>query len=447
MTRLRLIPDSMAARTIAVMMAGLTLSHLASIGAYRIDLLTQFGSSIEHEAAERIATARATVLKAEPDERERTAQLLSGRRLDVHWSRVPLATATDAGDAQLAALLDRLREAAPDQRDRPLHLAFAADPDHPGDGGHMLLVSAQLPDESWLNLRYILAEQPPSTPHGLLLSTGLMALAVAGLSILLIRSSTAPLRAMARAAERLGVDVTAPPLPETGPSEVRQAAHAFNEMQKRIQRLLADRTQMFAALSHDLRTPLTILRLRAEFVEDDEQHAKMLSEITDMETMISATLAFLRDDGVQEETEVIDLAVTLATICDTLTDSGRSAEYAGARHVPVRCRPAMLKRAFMNLIDNAVKYGTRARVTLSAGNGKIHVEVADEGPGIPEAEMEKVFHPFYRVERSRSRETGGFGLGLTIARGTIRAHGGDIGLTNHPDGGLRVTITLPWPNH
>ncbi|GLR77414.1 HAMP domain-containing protein (plasmid) [Azospirillum oryzae] len=442
--RVRLVPDSMAARTIAVMMAGLTLSHLASIGAYRIDLLSQFGNSIEHEAAERIATVRAAVLKAEPSERERTAQLLSGRRLDVHWSRVPLTTATNPGDPQLDALLNRLREATPDQRERPLYLAFAADPDHPGDGGHMLLVSAQLPDESWLNLRYILAEQPPSTPHGLLLSTGLMALAVAGLSVLLIRSTTAPLRAMARAAERLGVDVTAPPLPETGPSEVRLAAHAFNEMQKRIQRLLTDRTQMFAALSHDLRTPLTILRLRAEFVEDDEQHAKMLSEISDMETMISATLAFLRDDGVQEETEVIDLAVTLATICDTLTDSGYSAEYAGARHVPVRCRPVMLKRAFMNLIDNAVKYGARARVTLSVGNGKIHVEVVDEGPGIPEAEMEKVFHPFYRVERSRSRETGGFGLGLTIARTTIRAHGGDISLDNHPDGGLCVTITLPW---
>lgn len=258
--RWRLLPDSLAGRTIAVMVAGLTLSHLASIGAYRIDLLSQSGSSVEHEAAERIAGARSAVLKAAPNERERTAHLLSGRTLDVHWSRVPLVEAEETSDLQLAALRDRLIEATPEQADRPLRLAYAADPDHPGDTGRMVLVSAQLPEGDWLNLRYMFSEPAPATPHGLLLSTVLMALAVFVLSILLIRSSTAPLRAMARAAERLGVDVTAPPLPETGPSEVRQAAHAFNEMQKRIKRLLADRTQMFAALSHDLRTPLTVDR-------------------------------------------------------------------------------------------------------------------------------------------------------------------------------------------
>ncbi|MBP2311815.1 ATP-binding protein [Azospirillum soli] len=445
--RWRLLPDSLAGRTIAVMVAGLTLSHVASIGAYRLDLLSQFDTSIEHEAVERIAAARSAVLKATPDERERTAHLVSGRRLDVHWSRLPLVETTSPDDPTLLTLRAHLHEATPDQRDRPLQLAFAADPDHPDKAHHMLLVSAQLPDGDWLNLRYILVEPAPSTPHGLLLSTALMAVAVFGLSILLIRSSTAPLRAMARAAERLGVDVTAPPLPETGPSEVRQAAHAFNEMQKCIKRLLADRTQMFAALSHDLRTLLTVLRLRAEFIEDEEQHGRMLADIAEMETMIAATLAFLRDDGVQEETGVIDLAVTLATICDALTDAGGHATYAGARHVPLRCRPTTLKRAFMNLVDNAVKYGARARVVLSASAGRIRVDITDEGPGIPDAEMDQVFQPFYRVERSRNRETGGFGLGLTLARGAIRAHGGDLELANRPEGGLRVTVALPWADH
>lgn len=173
----------------------------------------------------------------------------------------------------------------------------------------------------------------------------------------------------------------------------------------------------------------------------------MLADIADMETMIEATLSFLRDDGAHEKTEVIDLATTLATICDALSDTGRHAAYTGERHLPLRCRPVMLKRAFTNLIDNGVKYGARAHVTLSAADGKIRADIDDEGPGIPEAEMEKVFHPFYRVERSRCRETGGFGLGLTIARGTIRFHGGDVGLANRPEGGLRVTVTLPWADH
>lgn len=440
---MRLFPDSMAARTIAVMVAGLTLSHLVSMGAYGIDLLAQSDRSVEQETVERFVAARSAILQAPESERERAAALLSRRALDVRWGRSAVVEEREPEHPQLIAIRARLLEVAPDLQGQSLRLALADDPDHPETTGNMVLISAPLPGGEWLNLRSSLGDPAMHTPTNLLISTGLMALAVFALSILLIRSATAPLRTMVRAAERLGVDVTAPPLPEQGPTEVRQAAHAFNEMQARIKRLLSDRTQMFAALSHDLRTPLTVLRLRAEFVEDEEQHDKMLADIAEMEEMINATLVFLRDEGVQEECMMIDLTATLATMCDTLTDAGRDVEFSGDPHALLFAQPMALRRAFRNLVDNAIKYGHRAHIVLFTDAERIVVDIFDEGPGIPEAEREKVFQPFYRMERSRNRETGGFGLGLTTARTTIRAHGGNIVLSDRPEGGLRLTVSLP----
>jgi signal transduction histidine kinase len=440
---MRLIPDSMAARTIAVMVAGLTLSHLVSMGTYGIDLLAQSDRSVEQETVERFIAARSAILQAPEADRERTAALLSRRALDVRWGRSAVVDEQEPEHPQLTAIRTRLLEVVADLRGSSLRLALADDPDLPKAAGHMVLISAPLPNGEWLNLRSSLGDPLMHTPTNLLLSTGLMALAVFALSILLIRSATAPLRTMVRAAERLGVDVTAPPLPEQGPSEVRQAAHAFNEMQARIKRLLSDRTQMFAALSHDLRTPLTVLRLRAEFVEDEEQHDKMLADIAEMEAMINATLAFLRDEGAQEASKAIDLAATLATMCDTLADAGQNVGFSGAPRALLHGQPMALRRAFRNLVENAVKYGNRAQVVLCVNTECIVVEILDDGPGIPATEREKVFQPFYRMERSRSRETGGFGLGLTMARATIRAHGGDITLADRPEGGLRLTVSLP----
>jgi len=259
-----------------------------------------------------------------------------------------------------------------------------------------------------------------------------------------VRSLTAPFRVLARAAERLGVDVYAPPLPEKGPREVRNAAHAFNGMQERIRKLVAGRTEMLAAVSHDLRTPITRLRLRADFVEDKEQREKMFRDLDEMEAMISSTLAFLGEEARTEETRVVDVAAMLDTICDEMADSGldvRSASEVGP--APLRCRPLALKRAFTNLIDNAVKYGGKARVLLNAAPAELAIDIEDPGPGIPEREQERVFSPFYRIESSRSRGTGGAGLGLTVARAAIRSHGGEIELANLPEGGFRVSVKLP----
>jgi len=258
------------------------------------------------------------------------------------------------------------------------------------------------------------------------------------LSVLAVRYAARPLGLLAAAAQRLGRDMTAPPMPEDGPREVRAAAHAFNEMQTSLRRFVEDRTQMIAAISHDLRTPITRLKLRAEFVDDDEQRGKMLADLDEMEAMIHATLAFARDDAAIEPHAPVDVAAMLAGLAE---DFG--ATYSGPKGLMVHAGPIALKRAFANLLENAQAYAGGANVVLARDSAGIVVTIDDDGPGIPEAELERVFAPFYRVEGSRNRETGGTGLGLAVARSALRAHGGDIQLANRSGGGLRVTVTLP----
>jgi signal transduction histidine kinase len=258
-----------------------------------------------------------------------------------------------------------------------------------------------------------------------------------------VRRATQPFATFASAAERLGVDVNAPPLSESGPREVRRAAHAFNVMQGRIRRFVHDRTQMLAAISHDLKTPITRLRLRAEFVEDDDQRARMLADLAEMEQMIAATLAFARDDAASEPRLRLDLAAMVQGMVEDFQDLGAPCAYDGPEALVISGRPVALKRAIANLIDNAVKYGGVARVGLTEQGATVRLTIDDDGPGIPEEAFERVFAPFVRLETSRSRATGGTGLGLAVARAAALAHGGAITLANRPEGGLRVTFTLP----
>ena len=263
-----------------------------------------------------------------------------------------------------------------------------------------------------------------------------------------MRRLTAPVRTLAAAAEALGRDVNAPPLPEDGPSEVATAAAAFNTMAARIRRFVQDRTELLTAIGHDLRTPITRLKLRAEFVEDDEQRGKMLADLEELEAMVSATLAFGRDARTTEPVASLDLAELLRTVLDETGDARPDAAtrlaYEGPPHLTVRARPLALKRAFANLVSNAVTYGGSARITLNPpAGGVVVIEVEDDGPGIPPGELERVFEPFHRGEPSRNRETGGVGLGLPIARNILRAHGGDVTLANRPMSGVKATVTLP----
>ncbi|MEX2035542.1 MAG: ATP-binding protein, partial [Xanthobacteraceae bacterium] len=252
-----------------------------------------------------------------------------------------------------------------------------------------------------------------------------------------------PLASLAVAADRLGRDVAAPPLPETGTIETRQASRAFNDMQVRLRNLIENRTRLLAAISHDLRTPLTLLRLRAENVEDLQEREKMLATIAEMDSMIEATLNFARDEAVPEPRRATDLTALVQSITDDMSDAGLPVTITQAAPVIYGCRPIALKRALTNLIDNAVKYGKTANAAINATSMGVEITIDDEGPGISETELKRVLEPFYRVEESRSRETGGVGLGLAIALSVVQTHGGELILSNRPAGGLRALVRLP----
>lgn len=256
-----------------------------------------------------------------------------------------------------------------------------------------------------------------------------------------------PLRRFAAAVERLGTDIQTPLLTETGPTEIQTAARAFNITQQRIRRLLDDRNQMLAAIAHDLRTPIMRLALRAELLDDDMLRTKISSDLAEMEAMINAAIAFARAETVDEPRAMFDLANLIQAIGDELNETGQRVRVTAPAAVPYEGRQWALKRALRNLVENAAKYGGYADVALQVGPAAISVTIEDGGPGIPEAEMEQVFRPFYRVERSRNRETGGTGLGLTVARTIVRSHGGDITLANRSQGGLQQTVTLPRPEN
>ena len=309
---------------------------------------------------------------------------------------------------------------------------------------HMsLIASVLLTDGRWLNVETRLPRASPAAALPSLIGTGVMAVAISVIVVLMIRRMTRPMADLAAAAERLGRGEAVPPVPERGPEDVRQTTRAFNRMHDRLQRFVQDRTRMLAAISHDLRTPLTSLRLRAEFVDDDETRSKILETLDEMERMTEATLAFAREEARREDTRTVDLAALVDSLCEDLRDLDMDVTYSGPPSLLYPCRSVSLKRAVRNLIENAVAYGQRARVTLARVDQEVSIAIDDDGPGIPEADFERVFAPFVRLEESRSQETGGIGLGMAIARSIVRGHGGDITLANRAEGGLRAAIHLP----
>jgi signal transduction histidine kinase len=317
-----------------------------------------------------------------------------------------------------------------------------------------MIIGLEFPDGEWLQVDI----QPPAIwpwqSPVFLGAFAAMSSAALLLTLWAVQRLTRPVATLASAAEQLGRDVHAPPLPETGPVEVATAAAAFNTMAARIRRFVDDRTFLITALGHDLRTPITRLRLRAEFMEDDEQRRRMLADLADLESMVQTTLAFGQDATLTEPVAQVDLTALVETVLSEVAEARSAqcdgvreptlADLAGPEPLVVPARPVALKRALTNLVTNALSYGGSVHATLLKPQGGVAVlHLDDDGPGIPSEELERVFQPFHRLEMSRNRETGGVGLGLPIARDTLRAHGGDVTLHNRPRGGLRATVTLP----
>jgi signal transduction histidine kinase len=441
----RLLPRSLAGRTALFLLLGLVLVQVAGLTIHALDRVDLQRFQQGRETSQRSYAAWRTLLATPP---ERRAAVLADFDLPpglrATYDAEPIAR---LGNPPPPVPMNRLlrvesvMSAPPRLRPREVIVSGSY---RPG----VMLASLRFHDQGWLNLRIELPPPRPWHSETFLTSFVLMTLAAGGLTLWAVRRLTRPVRDLADAADRLGRDVNAPPLPENGPAEVATAARAFNTMAERIRRFVSDRTQMLAAIGHDLKTPITRLKLRAELLDDDEQRRKIIADLEEMEAMIAATLVFARDDAAAEPSVPVDLAALCRTVLDETADAhpelADGIAYAGPEHLTVRARPVALKRALANLIGNAIAYGGSARLSLQqAPPGQVRIAIEDDGPGVPLDELEGVFQPFRRLETSRNRETGGTGLGLPIARNILRAHGGDVVLRNRDGGGLAALVTLP----
>lgn len=431
--------DTLIGRTILVSLIGISMMHILSLWSYELALDHELSAAHEARLADRLNTIRRSLSLVPEIGRDDIAHQLSGGPLEVHWSKTERAVPGGSGLEQWAGLPARLMQLAPELSANDLSIGSAA----PKGDPHVALVSMRLPDMSWVNVSLFAYSHPRSGGHGTLVSTTLMALGVVLLSVVIAGWLTKPIRTVAAAVRSLHPGNETKRIPESGPREVRDLAIAFNDMQGRITRLIDERTRALAAVSHDLRTPLTRLKLRVEDLGSPEIGQAMSTDIVELEQMIDATLSYLKGDGQEETPKSLDLTALLETLVDEATDLGQVVHLSGPRQLIIRGRHLGLKRALSNLIQNAVKYGTKATITTEKTAAAVRVHIDDNGPGIPADKLSTVLEPFVRLETSRSRDTGGVGLGLTIAKASIEADGGQLSLANRSDGGLRATVTLP----
>lgn len=432
--------DSLVARTIFIVLVGVGLLHIASLWTYQASLTREMDLANEARLADQLVAIKRAVMREPVTEREAVAHELSGGPIEAHWSQTEHAVAGGVGAAEFEALGKRLREVAPEIAEDGLIIGANR---RSVDDPHLALISIRLPDRSWINVSLVSWNPRIPAIHGTLLSTSFMAFGALIVSIMLARWLTKPLTAFAAAVKGFYRDKNLDFVSEDGPQEVRALAVAFNEMQRRIGHLIDDRSQALAAVSHDLKTPITRLRFRMEDVTDLEARTAIAADLDEMERMLDQTLAYLRGDRADEEMKPVDITAILETITDALSDQGYLVSLHDAGHVIISGRRLALKRAFGNLIENAVKYGHQAAVTIDDGVDRVLVTIYDQGPGIPDTDIERAFEPFVRLEPSRNQETGGFGLGLTIAKAIIAGHDGTLVLSNYEKGGLAVRVSLP----
>ncbi|MGD9639295.1 MAG: ATP-binding protein [Alphaproteobacteria bacterium] len=312
----------------------------------------------------------------------------------------------------------------------------------------ILRVSVRLDDEEWFNLMTPFSNYDVSfLSFPYVISILLFSLMLISISIIGVFLATKPLKTFSEAAQKLGHDINAPPVEEKGLKEVKELAHAFNEMQKKLSDLITTRTKFLGAISHDLRTPITRLKIRAEFIEDELQKQKTIKDLDEMEKMISSAITFAKIGVDKEEKTKVNISDFIYDIVEDLKEAGKNVIFAKKDNFFAEIRPLAMKRAVINLIENAVRYGKKATVELVQTNKSFTLDVIDEGTGIPEEEVTKILLPFYRLEDSRSQDTGGIGLGLSVVASVVDIHGGSLKFINIKNGneikGLRVSMTIP----
>ncbi len=425
---------------IGQIMAILLLTMVIEFGASTLlyERASQF--SVRDDEARRLAEhlviARRLVAERNRTDRALMAEELTTQRYAVHWeeglpSPPPIAPT-------LATMHDQVIDWEPSLATADLRLRLTS----PGRSS-VVTGGLRLADGTWLYFRTLQPLQNLNLAIQRIFLAFVPALALMLVAALLIRRALRPMRQLAIAADRFGDGGQHAPVAETGPGEVRRVVAAFNRMQARLERLIADRTQALAAVGHDLRTPLARLRLRADAVADDPTRDAIARDIGEMEAMVTSLLAFLGGDGNPEQPVLTDVAVLSATLIDDVEDRGLIGHYVGPDHCEIVTRSSSLKRALTNLVDNALHYGGSATIILQDVAGGVTIAIEDDGPGIPETSLKKVLEPFVRLDTSRPRDTIGFGLGLPIVVRIVEDEGGSLTLSNRPTGGLRAAITLP----
>ena len=466
---MKFLPRSLFTRLVLVLLAGLLLAQMASlaINLYERDaLVTRMGGM---QAAQRIADIVVLLDGLPAAQRPSIVAVLSSEPLLVRLGGPLLAVDTDSGPRAMVfgALL---RGLVGDDRDLRVRVDEpglpAAMPGPPfghgmvGPGGRgfgagpgfmhrqaqaapAFTAQLRLRDGTLALFSSRQAEAAGAAPTRMLISLAVLLAAVLALSWLAVRWATRPLAQLADAAEQLGRNIKSKPLADDGPLEVARAARAFNLMQSRLLHWVGERTRVLAAMSHDLKTPITRLRLRAELLDDDQLRERFARDLEEMEAMVGSTLDYLRGLDNEEPQQAIDILALLESLQADLAEVGGEVSLSGQVVQPYPGKAQALKRCLGNLLENAVKYGKSAEVAVQDGERELVIVIRDHGPGIPDDQLEQVFEPFYRLEESRNRDSGGTGLGLTIARGIAESHGGRLVLANHAAGGLEVRLTLP----
>lgn len=464
-----LVPRSLFSRLVLVMLTGLVIAQLVSFAAHMHERGELIAQASGMQSAQRIADIVKLLESLNPAERRRIVQVLSAPPLAISLNQGPLAardddTDKDARATLFGAMLRRFLEegwpAVVNVTDgmpvepgmmRGLKGGEATGAwmpskmHHPQQPGLSFVAQVRLHDGTLVTFDTRQPEAAAGWPYRLLLSLTVLLAAVIVVSLIAVRWATRPLNALADAAEELGKNINRPPLEEKGPLEVARAARAFNTMQSRLAGYIRDRTRVLAAMSHDLKTPITRLRLRSELLDDAQLRARFTGDLEEMESMVGATLDFLRGLENGEAVKPVDIMALLESLQADMLETGGTIRIEGLSLKPYPGKPQALRRCLSNVLDNAIKYGKTAVIFVNDNDQRLEIRIQDQGPGLPQSELEKVFEPFYRGEASRNRDSGGTGLGLSIARNIAEAHGGRLVLRNRAEGGLEAELVLPRP--
>jgi signal transduction histidine kinase len=459
---MRLLPKSLFGRLTLVLLTGLTATVLLSAGLHLHDRGRILYEAIHNDLIDRTVGIVQLLDALSPTERQRLLPVLNSAGTRIGLADGPLdMLPAETGSAGAELVRRQLRERLGD--DIALRVAVAGFVKHEPMPGHAMgpmprrrgpmagvhtmasrfIVQVRLRDGSWVWFERRIPRELFDWPLQMLLTLLILLAGVTGLSLVAVRWVVRPLDRLREAADALGRDIHRPPLEEGGPVEVAETSRAFNRMQRRISRFVEDRARILAAVSHDLKTPLTRIRLRADLLDDEHLGAKIRRDVDEMQRMVEATLDFMRGTESREESRPLDLMALVESLCDDAAESGQRVTLHGQVDKPYQGRPLALKRCISNLIDNAVRYGGGADLQVRDSPQAVELIVTDDGPGIPPESLERVFDPFFRLESSRARHSGGTGLGLGIARNIARAHGGDLLLRNRDGGGLRAELRLP----